>query len=348
MTSGNSAMRRTAAVAALVCLLALPLGSARAVGTAAGTPISNMATATYTLSGIPGSQNSNVEIVTVLEVIDVVVTSQDAGPVSVSTPDAGGVLTFLVTNVGNGIEDFALSVQNVVAPPDDFDPTSVAIYVDDDGTPGLNTATDTLYGAPSDVRLDANLAGADRLTVFVVGVIPAGLLDGDFSDVELFAVSDNHPGGSPAPGTLLSGAGDGGIDALLGTGVGDDSDQGRYLVFDVTVSMVKSVVSISDPFGGIRPVPGATIVYSIAVSVVGSTTAAGVTITDPIPVNTTYVAGSMTLDDGGGGGPAALTDVVDADVGDYDATPPPMITVRLGDLTSASPAQTINFSVTID
>ena len=56
----------------------------------------------------------------------------------------------------------------------------------------------------------------------------------------------------------------------------------------------------------------------------------------------------MTLDDGGGGGPATLTDVVDADAGDYDATPPAMITVRLGDLTSASPAQTITFSVMID
>jgi uncharacterized repeat protein (TIGR01451 family) len=185
------------------------------------------------------------------------------------------------------------------------------------------------------------------MTVFILGDIPAGLSDGDVSDVELGAISDNHPGGAPIPGTLLPGAGDGGVDAVLGSGTGEGDDQGRYLVTDVSVSVLKSVAAISDPFGGSLPVPGARIDYSIVVTVAGSATATGVAITDPIPVNTTYVAASMTFDDGGGAGPVPVSDPVDGDPGEFTIGPD-TITVRLGDLTAASPAQTITFSVTID
>jgi uncharacterized repeat protein (TIGR01451 family) len=344
-THGSTAATWTGA-ALILTLLGVPLGGAQAVGTPAGTDISNTATASYTIGGTPVTQTSNTEVITVLELIDVVVTSQDAGAVSVSSPEVGAVLTFLVTNIGNGTEDFALSAQNSVA--DDFDPSSISIYLDTDGTPGLDTATDTLYSAPSDVRLDANLVGGDRLTVFLVSDIPGSLTDGDFSDVDLVAVSDNHPGGSPSPGTVLPGVGDGGVDAVLGTSSGDGSGTGQYLVANATVSVVKSVASVSDPFGGSQPVPGATITYEIAISLVGGATATAVTITDPIPLNTTYVPASMTLDDGAGGGPVGLSDTLDGDAGELVAGSPPVVTVRLGDLPPASPDQTITFSVTID
>jgi uncharacterized repeat protein (TIGR01451 family) len=327
-------------------LLVLPLGSAQAVGTPAGFFNDTATTEIYTIGGTSVTQTSNTEVITVLELIDVVVTSQDAGAVSVSSPEVGAVLTFLVTNIGNGTENFALSAQNSVA--DDFDPSSIAIYLDTDGTPGLDTGTDTLYSAPSDVSLDANLVGGDRLTVFLVSDVPGGLTDGDLSDVDLVAVSGNHPGGSPSPGTVLAGAGDGGVDAVLGTSAGDGSDTGQYLVADATVSVVKSIASVSDPFGGTQPVPGATITYQIAISLVGAATATAVTITDPIPLNTTYVSDSLTLDDGGGGGAVGLSDTLDGDAGELVAGSPPVVTVRLGDLPPASPDQTITFSVTID
>ncbi len=56
--------------------------------------------------------------------------------------------------------------------------------------------------------------------------------------------------------------------------------------------------------------------------------------------NTTYVPGTMTLN------AAALTDAADA--GEFVTAPAPEIAVVLGDLTGASGAQTVTFSVTID
>jgi uncharacterized repeat protein (TIGR01451 family) len=120
------------------------------------------------------------------------------------------------------------------------------------------------------------------------------------------------------------------------------------VVADVTVSIVKSLLQVSDPFGGSQPVPNATLRYRIVVTVTGSATAAGVTITDPVPPNTSYATASMTLDDGGGGGAVALSDVADADAGQFVAGPPAEVRVALGDLLPGSPAQTIEFSVTIN
>ena len=107
------------------------------------------------------------------------------------------------------------------------------------------------------------------------------------------------------------------------------------------MNLVKSVV-ISDPFGGNQPVTGATLTYSIDVTVTGPGTATSVVITDPLPANTTYTAGTLTLN------AAALTDVVDADAGDVSGTTPNTVTVNLGDLTPASPVQTITFETIIN
>ena len=117
--------------------------------------------------------------------------------------------------------------------------------------------------------------------------------------------------------------------------------RGEYLVSDVQVSIVKTQ-SVSDPFGGNEPVPGATITYTIEVSVTGSGTAVGGVVSDVIPTFTSYVPGSLTLD------AAALTDAVDADAGELDTTGAPTIIVRLGDITAAGSPRTVRFDVLID
>jgi uncharacterized repeat protein (TIGR01451 family) len=96
------------------------------------------------------------------------------------------------------------------------------------------------------------------------------------------------------------------------------------------------------------PITGARITYQLDVVVAGTGTAVAVTISDPIPVNTTYVPGSMTLDPDGPGPspPAGLTDTnadYPADRGEFTGA---AIRVRLGDLTAGT--WTITFQVTID
>jgi uncharacterized repeat protein (TIGR01451 family) len=107
----------------------------------------------------------------------------------------------------------------------------------------------------------------------------------------------------------------------------------------LTANKTQTVV---DQFGGARPVPGARINYSVAVNLTGSGTAANSVFTDNIPANTTYVPGTLRLN------ATLLSDVADADAGDYVATPVARVRVTLGNLTTASGPQTVTFSVVIN
>ena len=75
--------------------------------------------------------------------------------------------------------------------------------VDQEHTPGVN-----------DIPLDAN--GIDSQIVFVVGDIPASLNDGDEGVIELVANAATPGAAGSAPGTVLNGLGDGGVDVLIG------------------------------------------------------------------------------------------------------------------------------------
>jgi uncharacterized repeat protein (TIGR01451 family) len=128
---------------------------------------------------------------------------------------------------------------------------------------------------------------------------------------------------------------------VVGTTGADGEATGQYLVSGIAVSAVKSQVVV-DQFGGARPVPGARINYSIAVSATGTGTAAAAVFSDDIPANTTYVPGTLRLNGAG------LTDGADVDAGDFSATPTARVRVTLGNLTQASGSQTIEFAVTIN
>ncbi len=107
------------------------------------------------------------------------------------------------------------------------------------------------------------------------------------------------------------------------------------------MSVIKSV-AVADPFGGVEPVPGATLTYTITVEVTNAGTATAAVFNDAIPTYTTYLASSITLNGGG------ISDAIDADAGEFDTSGTPTVVVRLGDLTQADGIQTITFQVTID
>ena len=301
-----------------------------AAGTTAGTDITNTATADYFIGVTPLTATSNTTTTTVDELLNVTLVGQDAGAqVLVGPGDTNQVLTYQITNTGNGTDSYSLAATNLVG--DNFDATAIAIYLDDGD--GIFNAADTLLDGSNDPVMNAD----DVITVFIVADIPAGLFDGDIANIDLTVDSNTATG---APGTVVVGGGDGGTDAVVGASGGADSATESYVVSNVVVSLLKAA-SIVDPFGGSDPVPGATITYSIDVTVTGAGTASGVVISDPIPVDTTYVNASMTL----GGVP--LTDAVDGiDDADFGVTALNTITVDMGDLTAGT--QTITFDVTIN
>ncbi len=322
---------RRAAVLAVVLILANP--AAQAAGTVAGTDIANTAEVTFELGGTTVTQSSNTVTLTVAEILDVDVLLQSSTR-SVQAGATDQALLFTVTNTGNGTETLNLAgLSNL--PGDDFDPTlaAPAIYFDSDGSGDLSPA-DVAYNPGGN---DPNLAPDESVDVLLVNDIPAGLADGSRGLSELRATAAT---GSGAPGTLLSGQGDGGLDALIGTSGATAADVGEYVVGDVALDVVKSA-SVADPFGGTLPVPGATITYAVQITATGSGVAVASAFSDLIPSNTTYVAGSITLNG------ASLSDGGDTDAGEFIAAPA-QVAVALGDLSAADGPQTVQFQVTID
>jgi uncharacterized repeat protein (TIGR01451 family) len=304
-----------------------------AVGTAAGTNITSTATVNYSIGGTPATMNSNTATVVVAELINVTMALQSP-TVSVAAGATNEALLFLVTNTGNSDEVFTLAGDSVLV-GDDFDPIPAApfIYLDSDASGDLSPA-DTPYVAGSN---DPALAADASVAVLLVNDIPAGLPDGEYGRSELTATANS---GTGAPGTVLPGQGNGGVDAVIGLSGGQDAEVGAYLIGDIQLSAVKSL-AVQDPFGGNQPIPGAAITYQVVVTATGTGAALGTAFSDPIPTNTTYVAGSIRLNG------APLTDAADADAGSF-VLGPARVAVSLGDLTSAAGPQTIDFRVTID
>src|SRR5262245_29508675 len=244
-------------------------------------------------------------------------------------------MLYRVTNTGNGPETFHLQMTSVIA-GDEFDPTPAApaIYFDTDGSGDLSSG-DVPYTAGSN---DPVLNADAFVSVLVVNDIPASVADGNRGFSRLTAAAR---AGTAAPGTVFAGQGVSGTDAVAGTTGADGEATGLYLVAGIAVNAVKSQ-SVADQFGGTRPVPGARINYSIVVSATGTGTAATTVFSDNIPASTTYVPGTLRLNN------IALSDSADTDAGDFSTTPNARVRVTLGDLTQASGTQTVQFAVTIN
>ncbi|HEY9036406.1 MAG TPA: DUF11 domain-containing protein [Pseudomonadales bacterium] len=320
--------------AGLLLALGMTSWQAWAVGTAAGVDINNQASISYQVGATTINGTSNTTTTRVQELLEMTLTWQDASDVAVAPNDTDQVLTFLLTNTGNGSDTYTLTADSLLG-TGDFDPTLVNIYLDSNNNGIYDAGVDTLYVAGSN---DPALAADGQLAIFVLNDIPSPLNDGDLGNSQLTATSNT---GSGAPGTPIAGGGDAGTDAIVGTSGGTQSDIGTYVVSNVIVSIVKSA-TISDPFGGNDAVPGATITYRLVVTVTGTGTANNVVVGDPIPANTTYSTGTITLDT------IAKTDILDADEADFNVTAANAVTVNLGNVAAGAAAQTIEFDVTID
>ena len=307
--------------------------AAAALGTTAGTSIQNTAQVTYDVGGTSVTTASNATTVTVAEIVDVNVTTLTSS-VAVSPGATNQVLMFRVTNTGNGPETLRLTLNSALV-GDGFDPVpaTTSLYLDSDGVAGFSPG-DAAY-TPG--VTDPALAVDESIVVLALNNIPTGLPNGAQGLSELTAASVT---GTGAPGTVFAGQGAGGVDAVLGASGGDAASSGAYVAGAIQVSAVKSQV-VSDQFGGTQPIPGARITYQIVVTPSGVGTAQNAAITDDIPANTTYVAGTLRLNG------AVLSDGADGDAGQFQLSPA-QVRVALGDLTQASGAQTVQFAVTIN
>jgi uncharacterized repeat protein (TIGR01451 family) len=335
--------KKIGAIALFLALCYPTCQSAYALGTPSGTAITNTATATYNDGGTPVTKTASAPAVVVDNKVNLTVTKNaDATVLPGATNQP---LVFMVKNEGNTTQRYALTPANSAG----IVMANVRIYRDNGTTPGVWDAGDTLYvnaGTFGDVLADGTLS------VLIVADTPATAISGETADYQLIATTVNA-------GTLIVtaptvGANTAGVDVVFadisGSAAGDTARDGKHSatgIFTVnllSLALNKTVAVLWDPnnlFVTPKAIPGAILTYSITATVTGSGTAAAVVITDPIPANATYVTNSLKLNS------AALSDASDGDVGSVGGTPA-TVTVGLGNMTSATPVQTISFEVTIN
>lgn len=322
----NAQKRYTAA--ALVVLAPFGASAAHAAGVVAGTQISNTATATYDSGAASVSIQSNTVTVRVDELLDVTVTSLSASPTEAGSGTT--VLTYRVTNTGNGDETFNLSADPAIA-GNSFDPTVQSIAIDLNGNGIFDSGTDQILapGTPTPA-----LSPDTALTVFVLTTLPATAADGQTGQVRLAATAST---GSGSPGTVIAGQGSGGGDAVVGISTALDDALATLIARLAAVNLTKSA-AILDPFGTQQPVPGAVVTYSLLAMASGAGSASNLNVTDIIPAGTTYQPGTLKLDG------VALSDPADADSGQASSSG---IAVNLGTLSGGS-SRTVTFQVRIN
>lgn len=315
-------------IIALLAALALPI-LAEAAGTRAGSTISNTASASFDTGGSTTTVDSNRVDLLVDEVLDVTVDSSNPAEVPTTPGTTGQVLTFSVTNNGNGVEAFGLTmIAN--AGGDNYDPVITQTYLDN-GDGIFDASADTLYTPGAN---DPSLDPDQSITVFVLATTPGTVVDGNRGIVSLVAAART---GTGDPGRSFAGQGEGGGDAVVGSTGADGTDAGAFVVSAATVTLVKSAV-VTNSLGTADPIPGASITYTIVATVAGSGSVSGLAITDNIPADTSYAPGSITL---GGSG---LSDAADADAGDYNGS---RINVMLGTVAGGQ-TRTVTFRTQID
>ena len=302
-------------------LVAMSSSPALAVGTAAGTDITNNVTVTFEVGGELQNEVTDSDTFTVDRRIDVNVNFTGATPVSVSPGQDQAALAFDVTNLSNQTIDLDLST--VLTNGTGANISNYAIYLDANGDGSLSAGE--LAAGPI-TFLDEVLAddgtGTQTISVIVLADISVNAVNGDEFDVVL--VADAAEGGSAgslgADITATAGANTSGVDTVLADGfnsseeVANDgaySDTGTFEVAGALVSVVKSSRIISDPVNGVtnpKAIPGAVIEYCIAVSNgVDAATATAVTVADDLPADVTFTAsdfgifvdGAATIDNSG-------------------------------------------------
>ncbi|WP_395394430.1 hypothetical protein WBP07_04140 [Novosphingobium sp. BL-8A] len=316
-------------IASSIAVLAAVLAAqqAQAANVAAGTLIQNTASASFTTGTATRTVDSNTVTVKVDELLDVTVVSKDSAPVSIASGSA--VLTYQLTNTGNGPEAFNLTANPTVS-GNQFTTTVTSIAYDSNGNGVYDAGVDTVLAAGT---ATPSVDQDKSLTLFVIVTGPNAMTDAQTSKVNLAASAVT---GSGTPGTTFTGKGQGGGDAVVGASGASANANGSLVASVASVALVKSAI-IADPFGGTQPVPGATVTYKLVATIGGSGSIADLRLTDVIPTGTTYTAGTLKLDT------TTLSDAADSDAGKASASG---IDVLVGTAAAGS-THTVTFNVTI-
>ncbi len=324
MFSFKQHSRRVAfAVVALASGGFAPSAFAAGTDTNFNTDISNQASVNYTVSGVAQTAilssptGSGPAAPTTFKVDKklMFITEETNATATTTGPGVTNVVTvFRVTNNTNGAEDFQLTPSNPAAAPsiftrtDTIDMNNLRARV---SSAACSTSTMATPAYAGETQAFINQLGEDSCVyVFILADTPASAADGAVATVML-TVKPSVAGSSGATLEAPTNAADvaGTVEAVFaesgpttGTSVGNVDKDGISFAYDQyvvgTLSVKKTYAVISDGFtttpGAAKAIPGAVVEYTITVQNNGLSTT-GASLTEIIPTNTTYVAGSTTL-----------------------------------------------------
>jgi uncharacterized repeat protein (TIGR01451 family) len=361
------ATKQPARLSSLWVLLLLAFAPCGWALTPSGVLIANQASVDYATGTAPlTTATSNLVEFAVDKKIDLLVAHATGSPTSVNAGQADAVTAFTVTNLGNDAQGFSLAALVATGDPavggiapftaNDFNTMNLRVFVDSNNNGIYEPSLDITTSLPS------LIAGATSPFIFVVADIPAPLT-GQQSVVSLTATAIPRAGDPalPSPAAALATTDTPSVVDVVyadiagvtdGTRNGQHSAYGGYLGGAV-VQVAKTIVSVQptsgtplfSPIGSpaLSPVsssdpalrPGSIITYRIEASFVGTGTVDNLTLSDPLPADTTYVPNSLTVD-----GVAKTDSPADADSADVTGN---TITVARGSVTTtvAAPAANI-------
>ncbi len=275
MHGKKTSMTRSAILAAAVlCAVVLFPGVASAVGTPAGTSITNQATVTYQdVSSNNFSAVSNTTTVTVQPVYSLTLTA----PADLAVPsNTSAYYAYLLTNTGNATNTFNFG--GLSAPLG----WAVTFYADDGAGGGV--ANDGIHQAGETTVVTGinNLAADGTYRFFMAVAVPAGTANGT------------------STGTTLT---------VTGTGGGAEDDTTDAVTTTAqapALTVAKDVrnVTTGGAFTGAgtaNATPTQILEYQVTVTNGGSVAATSVVLADPINTNTGFVVGTASFAPGTSG-----------------------------------------------
>jgi len=275
--------------------------------TAPCTPISNQATANYTVGGVPQTAVTSLAATFNVGVkVIVSVTNNDGNEVTVVPGTNKYALKFTVANTGNAVQDYDLTSEaagNGTPPPygganDSFDGTTIEIYDDSGATAGSYDATDAVITSLNNVAADTGTK------VAYIVYSPTDLAESNLEQAVYFLKAtskwmDNTAiiYGSGTPSAAQAGgscngvitvdvvAGDGDGPGTDGNKDGAHSDDGDYVVSTAIIGVTKNKSVIWDTINydsTPKYLPGAIVEYTVQIANTGGTEATLSTITDAL------------------------------------------------------------------
>ena len=274
--SNRLQLTQLAASIALVAGSAAFISSAHAAAPAAGTNISNIASASYTDStGNTKTVSSNIVTTTVLPVASFTLIADRTANANANNQVS---LSHTLTNTGNGSDTFTVNVADVTS-GDQYDFSNLKVYLDanKDGVPDSQTpVTSVTLAAGESVNLIV------QATTPTTGAGGAALSAGDLGKLTITAQST--------------------LDNTL-TATNTDTVK---ITNGAVISVIKSASVTAIDATQASPT-AREVEYKLVYQNTGNTTATDVTVTDLLPAGLTYVANSAKL------AGVAQTDGVDAD-----------------------------------